>query len=94
MHRTFLGIGGDSISAMQVMAPCRTEGMAMDVQQLLRLATGIKIIGIKAAVPKTDPEASQLAVQNFPLLAHYSGSDEGILHRSFTSTRLRYTVYN
>lgn len=36
LNQSFLHLGGDSISAMQVMARCRSEGMAVTVQDIIR----------------------------------------------------------
>ncbi|KAF2873546.1 nonribosomal peptide synthase [Massariosphaeria phaeospora] len=50
LDRPFLSLGGDSISAMQVMGYCRKEGLGLGVQEILRsrsipqLATSIKDI--------------------------------------------------
>ena len=35
-HDSFLSLGGDSISAMQVMAKCRKDGVAVSLQDVLR----------------------------------------------------------
>lgn len=46
--QSFLSVGGDSISAMQVVGQCRKEGMSLGVQEVLRsrsitqLATAVK----------------------------------------------------
>lgn len=39
LNRSFLSLGGDSISAMQVMSECRTEGIGLTVQDILRSKT-------------------------------------------------------
>ena len=56
MDQSFLSLGGDSISAMQVMGNCRKKGIGLGVQDILRsksipqLATAIKDI----QTPSTD----------------------------------------
>ncbi|KAJ4299243.1 hypothetical protein N0V90_004487 [Kalmusia sp. IMI 367209] len=48
LNRAFLSLGGDSISAMQVMGQCRKQGLSVGVQEILRsrsiseLATVVK----------------------------------------------------
>jgi aryl carrier-like protein len=48
LDQPFLSVGGDSISAMQVVGQCRKEGMSLGVQEVLRsrsvtqLATSVK----------------------------------------------------
>jgi aryl carrier-like protein len=48
LDQPFLSVGGDSISAMQVVGQCRKEGMSLGVQEVLRsrslaqLATAVK----------------------------------------------------
>lgn len=48
LNRAFLSLGGDSISAMQVMGQCRKQGFSVGVQEILRsrsiseLATVVK----------------------------------------------------
>jgi aryl carrier-like protein len=74
MNRTFLAIGGDSISAMQAMALCRAEGISLDVQQLLRaksirqLATGIKSSALPSGMSKGTPASPRFGADSFPLL--------------------------
>jgi len=36
LHRSFLSLGGDSISAMQVMGQCQKKGLSLTVQGILR----------------------------------------------------------
>jgi len=36
LHRSFLSLGGDSISAMQVMGQCQKQGLSLTVQEILR----------------------------------------------------------
>lgn len=36
LNRSFLSLGGDSISAMQVMARCREEGFSLSIRDILR----------------------------------------------------------
>ena len=36
LHRSFLSLGGDSISAMQVMGQCQKKGLSLTVQEILR----------------------------------------------------------
>ena len=48
LDQSFLSVGGDSISAMQVVGQCRKDGMSLGVQEVLRsrsiiqLATAVK----------------------------------------------------
>ncbi|KAF1969239.1 hypothetical protein BU23DRAFT_477496 [Bimuria novae-zelandiae CBS 107.79] len=52
LNRAFLSLGGDSISAMQVMGQCRKQGISVGVQDILRsrsifdLATVVKKVQI------------------------------------------------
>ena len=54
LNRSFLSLGGDSISAMQVMGQCRKHGFALGVQEILRsrsiseLATMVKEVQVTA----------------------------------------------
>jgi acyl-CoA synthetase (AMP-forming)/AMP-acid ligase II/aryl carrier-like protein len=36
LHQNFLSVGGDSISAMQVMSSCRAEGLGVTVQDIIQ----------------------------------------------------------
>jgi aryl carrier-like protein len=36
VDQSFLSVGGDSISAMQVVGQCRKEGLSLGVQEVLR----------------------------------------------------------
>jgi len=36
LHRNFLSVGGDSISAMQVMSSCRAQGLGLTVQDIIQ----------------------------------------------------------
>ncbi|KAF2200880.1 acetyl-CoA synthetase-like protein [Delitschia confertaspora ATCC 74209] len=55
LERSFLSLGGDSISAMQVMGQCRKQGMALSVQEILRaksildLASAVKELHVDSA---------------------------------------------
>lgn len=54
LDQSFLSIGGDSISAMQVVGQCRKEGMSLGVQEVLRsksitqLSAAVKEVGNSA----------------------------------------------
>lgn len=54
LNRAFLSLGGDSISAMQVMGYCRKQGISVGVQDILRsrsiveLATMVKAVQVSA----------------------------------------------
>lgn len=39
LNRSFLNLGGDSISAMQVMTQCKADGMALKIKDILRCKT-------------------------------------------------------
>lgn len=51
LHRSFLNLGGDSISAMQVMTQCKANGMSLRIKDILHcktlseLASCIKSVG-------------------------------------------------
>ncbi|KAH6714878.1 hypothetical protein BKA61DRAFT_734232 [Leptodontidium sp. MPI-SDFR-AT-0119] len=51
LHRSFLNLGGDSISAMQVMTECKSNGMSLKIKDIMQcktiseLATCIKSAG-------------------------------------------------
>ncbi|KAL5437004.1 hypothetical protein PMIN07_006815 [Paraphaeosphaeria minitans] len=54
LNKAFLSLGGDSISAMQVMGYCRKQGISVGVQEILRsrsiaeLATMVKDVQVSA----------------------------------------------
>lgn len=51
LHRSFVGLGGDSITAMQVVSRCRAEGISTKVQEVLQskniaeLAQAVRLSG-------------------------------------------------
>ena len=51
LDQPFLSVGGDSISAMQVVGQCRKEGMSLGVQEVLRSRS---IIQLAAAVKELE----------------------------------------
>ncbi|EGE07648.1 nonribosomal peptide synthase [Trichophyton equinum CBS 127.97] len=57
MNSSFLHLGGDSISAMQVMARCRSQGITASVQDIMQsksitdLATRVKVTKSLASAP-------------------------------------------
>lgn len=58
LHQSFLSVGGDSISAMQVVGQCRKEGMSLGVQDVLRSRSIIQL-----ATMVTDVEISSYDYQ-------------------------------
>lgn len=45
LDQPFLSVGGDSISAMQVVGQCRKEGMSLGVQEVLRSRSITQLAG-------------------------------------------------
>ncbi|KAM5489397.1 NRPS cluster protein [Microsporum audouinii] len=66
MNSSFLHLGGDSISAMQVMARCRSQGITANVQDIMQsksitdLATRVKI----SKALTTAPEKAAKPIEN------------------------------
>ncbi|EFQ97050.1 hypothetical protein MGYG_00094 [Nannizzia gypsea CBS 118893] len=63
MKSSFLHLGGDSISAMQVMARCRSQGITANVQDIMQsksimdLATRVKVSKSLATAPLKETKA-------------------------------------
>lgn len=55
LNQSFLHLGGDSIAAMQVSSQCRTQGLVISVQELIRAKS---ITALAATVPTSNNEAS------------------------------------
>lgn len=55
MRRSFISLGGDSITAMQVMALCRLKGISLPVQDILKSAN---ITAMAAKAKRLGPGAS------------------------------------
>jgi aryl carrier-like protein len=51
LNQSFLHLGGDSISAMQVMARCRSEGLGVTVQDIIR-SKSITALTSRVSVPE------------------------------------------
>lgn len=51
LSQSFLHLGGDSISAMQVMARCRSEGMGVTVQDIIR-SKSISELASRVSLPE------------------------------------------
>ena len=49
---SFLHLGGDSITAMHVMAACRAQGISITVQDIIR-SKSVHELALKAGIPKT-----------------------------------------
>ncbi|KAI2087706.1 hypothetical protein LOZ35_006030, partial [Ophidiomyces ophidiicola] len=54
-NSSFLHLGGDSISAMQVMAKCRSNGLSLSVQDIMQ-AKSIKELASKVKPSKSGPK--------------------------------------
>lgn len=57
---SFLHLGGDSITAMQVMAKCRAQGITIAVQDIIG-SKSVHELALKAGVPKSE-HSKQVAV--------------------------------
>jgi amino acid adenylation domain-containing protein/non-ribosomal peptide synthase protein (TIGR01720 family) len=51
LNQSFLHLGGDSMSAMQVMAKCRSEGMGVTVQDIIR-SKSISDLASRVSLPE------------------------------------------
>ncbi|KAK4224364.1 putative peptide synthase [Podospora fimiseda] len=56
---SFLHLGGDSITAMQVMARCRSQGITITVQDIIN-SKSVHDLALKVRVPKIDPQGNQV----------------------------------
>ncbi|KAF2707683.1 acetyl-CoA synthetase-like protein [Pleomassaria siparia CBS 279.74] len=53
LDRPFLSMGGDSISAMQVMGQCRKKGIGLGVQEILRSKSIVQLAAVVKAIEAT-----------------------------------------
>jgi amino acid adenylation domain-containing protein/non-ribosomal peptide synthase protein (TIGR01720 family) len=58
LNQSFLHLGGDSIAAMQVSSQCRSQGLAVSVQELIRAKS---ITALAATVATSADESSTVA---------------------------------
>jgi aryl carrier-like protein len=91
LDRPFLSLGGDSISAMQVMGQCRKKRMSFGVQEILRsrsirqLATVVKILETSVEDIKEEIETpfDPTPIQSLWLQLPNQGQDHGHFNQSF-----------
>ncbi|KAI9826788.1 MAG: hypothetical protein M1819_007259 [Sarea resinae] len=58
---SFLSLGGDSISAMQLMSRCRTQNVRISVQDILRLRTVEKLaLHATSQAPQNNPDSNEV----------------------------------
>jgi amino acid adenylation domain-containing protein/non-ribosomal peptide synthase protein (TIGR01720 family) len=65
LNQSFLHLGGDSIAAMQVSSQCRSQGLPISVQELIR-AKSITALAASVAT-STEESATSRAVQEYSL---------------------------
>jgi amino acid adenylation domain-containing protein/non-ribosomal peptide synthase protein (TIGR01720 family) len=66
LNQSFLHLGGDSIAAMQVSSQCRSQGLAITVQELIR-AKSITALAASVATSTEDSSAMTIAQEyNLP----------------------------
>ncbi|TVY44055.1 Nonribosomal peptide synthetase [Lachnellula occidentalis] len=53
LQQNFLSVGGDSISAMQVMSSCRAEGLGVRVQDIIQ-SKSISQLALKVTLPEAE----------------------------------------
>ena len=63
LNQSFLHLGGDSISAMQVSSICRSQGFAISVQDIIR-AKSITALAANVSVSKAD-QVSEQKIQEY-----------------------------
>jgi amino acid adenylation domain-containing protein/non-ribosomal peptide synthase protein (TIGR01720 family) len=63
LNQSFLHLGGDSIAAMQVSSQCRSQGLAVTVQDLIR-AKSITALATSVATSAPDDSASAQAQEH------------------------------
>jgi aryl carrier-like protein len=59
LDRSFLSLGGDSISAMQVMGQCRKKGLGLGVQEILRSKSLVQLASAVQTVQTTSVDLSE-----------------------------------
>lgn len=67
LERSFLSLGGDSISAMQVMGHCRKQGMGLAVQEILRSKSIVELAQAVKATHISSYEADEEVEKTFDL---------------------------
>ena len=66
IHQSFLHLGGDSISAMQVMSSCRSAGLGVTVQDIIR-SKSISQLALCVTLPEEALNAPELVDEAFGL---------------------------
>jgi amino acid adenylation domain-containing protein/non-ribosomal peptide synthase protein (TIGR01720 family) len=61
LHRSFISHGGDSITAMQVSAQCRAEGILVRVQDIIKSRSVAKLSSTARLVTETDASISPIS---------------------------------
>ncbi|KAF1848737.1 nonribosomal peptide synthase [Cucurbitaria berberidis CBS 394.84] len=67
LDQPFLSVGGDSISAMQVVGQCRKEGMSLGVQEVLRSRSIIQLANAVKEVESSSYEHEEYFDEEFDL---------------------------
>ncbi|KAF2119371.1 hypothetical protein BDV96DRAFT_486547 [Lophiotrema nucula] len=84
LDRSFLALGGDSISAMQVMGHCRKRGMGLGVQDILRSKSITQLAAAIKDVEIPEEQTSEEVEKQFDLTPiqslWYSLPNQGIGH--------------
>jgi amino acid adenylation domain-containing protein len=69
LNQSFLSLGGDSITAMQVVARARTEGITIRVKDILQSRNILQLISVAKSGQLTSPlEENERTLGDFPLL--------------------------
>lgn len=66
LHQSFLHLGGDSISAMQVMSSCRSAGLGLTVQDIIQ-SKSISGLALRVTLPEEMPNAPEIIEEAFDL---------------------------
>jgi len=66
IHQSFLHLGGDSISAMQVMSSCRSAGLGVTVQDIIR-SKSISQLALCVTLPEEVSNTPELVDEAFGL---------------------------
>jgi len=66
IHKSFFHLGGDSISAMQVMSSCRSAGLGVTVQDIIR-SKSISELALCVTLPKEISNSSEITDEAFEL---------------------------
>ncbi|KAH9861676.1 hypothetical protein J1614_011429 [Plenodomus biglobosus] len=67
LDQSFLSVGGDSISAMQVVGQCRKQGMSLGVQEVLRSRSIIQLATYVKAVDTSSYDHQEIFDEDFDL---------------------------